>query len=86
LSKVGLAEMRKFCDETTKRPVTGNKEKGSTFRNAPAWVVRRIYELRQNLPLTPLPAEAYRNVKHGSLISEEERLRLQAKAQLAMQK
>jgi len=84
MSKEELAEMRKFCDESTVRPAAGNKERGSTFRNAPAWVIRRVYELRKGLTLTPLPPEAYKNAKHGNLISQAERERCEARARLAM--
>jgi hypothetical protein len=82
MSREQLAEMRKFCEETT--PSSVGKERGSTFRNAPTWVIRRVYEVRKGLTLTPLPAEAYKNAKHGNLISEAERERCEARARLAM--
>jgi hypothetical protein len=84
MSKVELAEMRTFLEETTARSAKGNKERGSKFRNAPAWVVRRVYEIRQGLTLTPLPAEAYKNANHGSIVNAEEKLRMQARIKLSI--
>jgi len=80
MSKVEIAEMRKFLQETTVRPIGANREKSNTFTNAPDWVVRRLYEIRNNLPLTALPDAAYKTVskaQRGAKLTEQERMKLQ---------
>lgn len=77
MSKVELAEMRHFLENTTNR--TGSKERSSTFRNAPDWVVRRLYEVRKGLTLTPLPPEAHKQaekLKRAANLTEQDKMKL----------
>lgn len=55
-----IAEMRSSIDAENKRK--GHPELPST---APSWVIRAIYERRNGLPLTELPADALNRSDEG---------------------
>jgi hypothetical protein len=80
MSKEQIAEMRKFVEETTVRPAGANKEKSPTFRNAPDWAIRRLYEVRKGLTLTPLPDSAYRAAANKAIraetLTEQDKLKM----------
>jgi hypothetical protein len=46
--QIQIAEMRSWLEAR-------QNSKGGEFPNAPDWAVRRIFEHRNGLPLTPLP-------------------------------
>ncbi len=69
-----VAEMRSSINEQNRK-----KQHEPLPESAPDWVIRGIYERRNGMELTPVPAEVVREAEHRSARLREQR----AKAVLA---